>query len=950
MKRVGQPLVDQSISIPFEFDGQKMCAHQGDSLASALLANGVKLMGRSFKYHRPRGVMTDGIEEPNALMTIGEGAAQSPNIRATEQEVFAGLKARSQNRFPTLGFDLLSVNDLAAPFLGAGFYYKTFMWPKVFWEKVYEPAIRRAAGLGALSGLPDRANYARGFRFCDVLVVGSGMAGLHTALEAGKSGLDVILAEGDFALGGRLIRDQGKVEGMRYRDYRDHMVKQLSQMENVRIMTRTHITGAYDDGIFGALERVTDHLPEQGELPRQIFWRIAAKHCIVAAGATERPIAFANNDRPGIMLAGAVRAYANRFGVLAGQKIAIFSNTNEGAQTFTELSALGADVELIEGQVTNARGRKSLKYVQSDKGKIDCDVLAIAGGWNPNLHLTCHKGARPIWREDIAAFVPQDQAVEGMSAVGAAAGHFVDMDILQNADETMRKITGKRGKAKIDAAKQPYEVKPRWRVEGKGRAWVDFQNDVTVKDIALAHQENFKSVEHMKRYTTLGMATDQGKTSNVNALAIMAELTGQSISQTGTTTFRPPYTPVAIAALGAGGAGKGFAPIRKTPSHSINFEKGAPMIEAGLWYRPSYFPKKGEKHWRMSCDREVGYVRNAVGVCDVSTLGKIHLQGADAAQFLDLVYTGKMSTLGVGRVRYGLMLREDGMVLDDGTCARLEDNVYLITTTTAAAGEVMLHLEYVHQCLAPQLDVQMMSVTDHFAQFAVAGPKSRALLADIVESDIGKEALPFMGTIKTKIAGVEGRIYRISFSGELGYEIALPRRYGDGLFRELAKRAQDMGGGLYGMEALNVLRIEKGFITHSEIHGRVTAFDIGMMRMISPTKDCIGKVMASRTGLMGAEREQLVGLKPIGAVQKLLAGSLAFEVGDATTRTNKQGYLTSVCYSPTLGQMIGLGFVKNGRARIGEKIRMVDLVRDFDTLCEIVDPVMFDKEGERLNA
>ena len=969
MSRMGAGIVDQMCNISFSFDGKTYQAKQGDTLASALLRNGVQLVGRSFKYHRPRGVFSDGIEEPNALVTLGEGAHQTPNIRATEQEVFDGLIARSQNRFPSLNFDILSVNNILSPFIGAGFYYKTFMWPKRFWEWVYEPFIRRAAGLGALSGKEDRQDYLRGFLFCDVLVMGSGLAGLQSALIAGQAGADVILVEGDFELGGRLIRDQGAIDGMSYLEFRDDIIAKLRALENVLIMPRTYVTGAYDGGVYGALERLSDH-KDSPDSPRQCFWRIMAREAINAGGAVERPIAFQNNDLPGIMLAGAVRAYANRFGVLVGRRIAVFTNNSDGWKTAHDLSTAGAEVVAVidarqnleardefpvysECGVKKANGYRSIKSITLTNGDtIPCDLLAVSGGWNPNVHLHCHHGGRPIWDDEAQCFVPKAGMIKSLHPVGAANGVFSDAVILSEVKSvTMQVLKSLQFKSKPiklpKALDDPMSISSALQVEGQGCAWLDFQNDVTVKDVKQAYRENFRSVEHMKRYTTLGMATDQGKTANVNALGVMAELAGTHIPDMGTTTFRSPLTPIPIAAMGAGGAGKTFQPIRELPSHGFCKARKAPMIEVGLWMRPSYFPHSGEKNWRQSCDREVGYVRNAVGVTDVSTLGKIILRGEGAAEILDLVYTGKMSTLNIERVRYGLMLREDGMVMDDGTCARLDTHEYLITTTTAAAGEVMLHLEFAHQCLMPHLDLNMVSVTDHFAQFAVAGPRSRKLLESLVDVDISNESLPFMGLLNCEIGGVDGRIFRISFSGELGFEIAVPRRYGDALFRELVARAESMDGGVYGMEALNVLRIEKGFITHSEIHGRVTAYDLGMEKMISPSKDCIGKVMAARVGLVGVHRQQFVGLKPIGAVKKMLAGSIAIELDCEATRENIKGYLTSTCYSPTIGSMIGLGFIENGRARMGEKIRLVDLVRDFDTLCEICDPVFFDPEGER---
>ena len=494
----------------------------------------------------------------------------------------------------------------------------------------------------------------------------------------------------------------------------------------------------------------------------------------------------------------------------------------------------------------------------------------------------------------------------------------------------------------------PYNIEPLWHVEGKGRKWIDFQNDVHVKDVRLAAQENFRSVEHMKRYTTQGMAPDQGKSSNVVALAVLADATGRGIPETGTTTFRPPFVPVPIAAMGAGAHGKGFAPERFTTSHKASVAAAAPMIEAGLWYRPSYFPIAGETTWRQSCDREVNMVRNAVGIVDVSTLGKIDVQGPAAAQLLDFVYTNTFSTLKVGKVRYGLMLREDGHVLDDGTTACLADNHYVMTTTTAAAGLVMRHLEYVLQVVRPDLDAKVISVTEQWAQFGVAGPKSRDVINGIIDAPIDDASFPYMGCGGITIDGIAARLFRISFSGEQAYEIAVPARYGASLYKQLVDHAAKLDGGAYGMEALNVLRIEKGFITHAEIHGRVTAFDIGMDRMVSRKKDCIGQTMAAREGLMDENRAQLVGLKPVGAVQQMVAGAHLFDAGADAVRVNDQGYVTSVGFSPTLGHNIALGFLDRGRARHGEVIRMVDHLREIDATLEVCDPVFFDPTGGRL--
>ena len=975
MRVAGKGLIERGAAVEFTFDGVNYEGLQGDTVASALLANDVRLVGRSFKYHRPRGILTAGSEEPNALITVGSGAQTDPNVRATTQEIFDGLEVRSQNRWPSLGFDVMAVNDLAAPFLGAGFYYKTFMWPRAFWEKLYEPVIRRAAGLGVLSREHNTDHYERAYAHCDLLVIGSGPAGLMAALVAARAGADVILADEDARMGGRLLAETYSINGEPSHVWAADVLDELAGMENVRLMTRTSVVGAYDQGTYGALERVGHHLPRANDgLPRETFWRIVARQSVLAAGALERPIAFENNDRPGIMTAGAVRAYLNRWGVSPGKTVTVFGNNDDAHRTARDLIDAGvhvaalidsrhdapdfAGVNLIKGaQVCGSGGRQGLESItirsMSGEDRIQTDCLAMSGGWNPTVHLTCHTNGRPSWREDIQAFVPTPGAVPGMHVAGACNGAFSTADCLREGAVAARAALGELGRKVADvdlpdAEGAPYRLAALWAVPGKGRAWLDFQNDVTVKDVKQAAQENFRSVEHMKRYTTQGMATDQGKNSNVAALAILADVTGRGIPETGTTTFRPPYTPVSIAALGAGAQGKGFAPQRFTTSHKASIERGAPMVEAGLWYRPSYFPAPGETTWRQACDREVNMVRQSVGICDVSTLGKIDIQGPDAAEFLDFVYTNMFSSLKVGRVRYGLMLREDGHVMDDGTTARLGENHYVMTTTTAAAGEVMRHLEFVHQCLRPDLDVAFISVTEQWAQFAVAGPQSRALLDDLLDDPLTEDDWPFMACGPVGVMGVQGRLFRISFSGEHAYELAVPARYGDSLFRLLLARAEEKGGGPYGMEALNVLRIEKGFITHSEIHGRITAFDIGMGRMVSTKKDCIGKTMSERVGLSGLDREQLVGLRPIGPVKQVIAGAHLFAVDDAPVRENDQGYITSVAFSPTLGHMLALGFLKNGSQRVGEQVKMTDHLRGIEALCEVTNPVVFDPDGGRL--
>ncbi|MFT4276445.1 MAG: sarcosine oxidase subunit alpha family protein [Rhodopseudomonas sp.] len=979
-------LIDRSRPMSFAFDGTTYQGFAGDTLASALLANRVTLVGRSFKYHRPRGIFTAGAEEPNALVELREDARREPNTRATTVELFDGLKAHSQNRWPSLAFDVTSVNSLLSPLLAAGFYYKTFMWPASFWEKIYEPAIRRAAGLGRASGQADPDGYDKCHAFCDLLVIGGGAAGLMAALAAGRAGARVILCDDDFAIGGRLNGDVRDIAGRSGAQWAANVAAELQALPNVRMLRRTTVFGVYDGGTYGALERVSDHLavpaPHQ---PRQRYWKIVARRSVLAGGALERPIVFGGNDRPGVMLASAVRTYLNRFAVAPGRRCALFTCNDDAWTTAFDLVRAGVDVAAIidnrkeispqliarakEAQIpvmpgaevidTSGRLRLDGITVRDVAGRISrhtIDLLAVSGGWSANLGLTTHLGSRPEWSDALASFVP-GTLPPGMAAVGAAAGRFGLSDALRDGAAAGAAAAEAAGftPSSVDIPvtdAEPTGITPIWHVaSSRSKAFVDLQNDVTSDDVALAAREGFKSVELLKRYTTLGMATDQGKTSNVNGQAIMARLTGRSMAQVGTTMFRPPHVPVAIAAFAGHHRGQRFRPTRRTAGHHWAEQQGATFVEAGQWLRAQWFARAGETDWLQIVGREVRAARDNVGVCDVSTLGKIDVQGSDAGIFLDRIYANTFSTLPVGKVRYGLMLREDGIAFDDGTCARFADDHFMMSTTTANAGAVMQHLEHARQVLWPQLDVQLVSVTEQWAQYAVAGPRSRDLLERLLGGsiDLSDAALPYLGCAEFIWCGITARIYRVSFSGELAYEFAVPAQFGDAAIRALMQAGAAFGAVPYGTEALGVMRIEKGHVAGNELNGTTTAADLGLGRMMSRKKDFIGRVLAERPGLTAPDRPALVGIVPVDRSQRLRAGAHFLGLGAAPTMANDEGYVTSVAFSPMCGHWIGLGLLRHGPQRIGQRVRAYDPLRHGDTEVEIVAPVFFDPEGERLH-
>ncbi|MCL4108286.1 UNVERIFIED_CONTAM: hypothetical protein GTU68_065314 [Idotea baltica] len=970
--------INRNKTISFEFDGQIFQGYEGDTLASALLANGQILVGRSFKYHRPRGIFTAGSEEPNALVHLRTGAHKEPNARATVAELFNGLVATSQNHRGPLKYDLMAVNDLFSNFLSAGFYYKTFMWPKAFWEKLYEPMIRHAAGLGELSKLDDPDVYDKGFLHCDILIIGAGPSGLAAALAAGQAGSRVILADEDFQMGGRLNSESYEIGGIPAADWAKNTIASLDKMDNVRLMKRTTVIGAFDHGIYSAVERKTDHLIESAGKPRQVLWKIYSKHAILSAGATERPIAFPNNDRPGVMMAAAVRSYVNRWDVTPGQAVSIFTNNDDGWRTATDLAAKsikiaavidsrpiqalaqfpGAHVEMGT-QVVNTTGRHGLQTITLSNGKIiDTDCLAVSGGWNPNVHLSCHHRGIPQWNKEVLAFVPSGELPPEMYVVGAANGDLSLGSALRSGYEIALALSKNlKNKQKVGgcplAENESIANSALWfvKTETKDRSWVDFQNDVTTKDIVLAQQEGFNSVEHVKRYTTLGMATDQGKTSNIPAMAVMADNAGKTIPEIGTTIFRPPYTPVSMSTFAGRSCGKDFRPTRLTPSHHYAKKHGAVFVEVGAWMRSQWFPKTGETHWRESVDREVTQTRNSVGICDVSTLGKIDIQGKDAGEFLNRIYCNTFATLKVGMVRYGLMLREDGIAMDDGTTARLTETQYVMTTTTANAVRVFRHMEFCRQCLWPELDVHLISATEQFAQYSVAGPNARNLLEKVVDKkfSINNESFPFMACREISVCGgTPARLFRISFSGELAYEVAVPTRYGVSMMEALMEAGKEFDSVVYGTEALGVMRIEKGHAAGNELNGQTTAHNLGMGRMVSKKKDSIGNMLSERSEMVKADANRLVGFFPVDKSNTLNGGMHFVSKNNEANTQNDEGWMTSVAFSPSLGHSIGLGYLKNGHERMGEIVTAFNGLQNNTMEVEIVSAHFIDPKGERL--
>ncbi|MCC2611529.1 sarcosine oxidase subunit alpha [Neorhizobium petrolearium] len=965
----------------FTFDGRSYTAMEGDTVASALLAHGVHLVGRSFKYHRPRGILSAGAEEPNALIDVARDAARrQPNVRATVQEVFDGAKIASQNRWPSLRFDVSAFNDLLSPFFAAGFYYKTFMWPKEAWAKLYEPFIRRAAGLGVAPTEEDPDHYASRYAHCDVLVAGAGVAGLTAALSAASTGASVILVDEQPEVGGALHFDAAAtIDGQNGYDWAQGLAAKLKAMPNVTVLTRTTVFGYYNHGFLGLVERVSDHLARPGrDLPRERLWQVRAKRVILATGAIERHMVFANNDRPGIMLASAARTFLNHHGVAVGKNVGVYtahdsayeaafdlkragvaiaaiidSRSHPGDAVLAEARSLGIDV-LTGHSVINTSGRLRISSMTvarnggSNARKIPVDALIVSAGWTPSVHLFSQSRGKLRFDEQNQRFLPDIYAQDCVS-IGACNGTDDLSDLIDEA------IAVGGGSLTLSG-----ENRFEWTggmigaAEGAGpetvvKAFIDFQHDVTAKDIRLAVREGMHSIEHIKRFTTNGMASDQGKLSNMHGLAIASEMLGRPIPKVGLTTFRAPYTPVTYGTLVAHSRGPLFDPARRTPMHDLEAAEGAEFEDVGNWKRAWYYPKRGED-MLAAVNRECRTVREVAGVFNGSTLGKIEVVGPDAAAFLNLIYTNAWDTLKPGKCRYGIMTREDGFVYDDGVVGRLAEDRFHVTTTTGGAPRVLHHMEDYLQTEFPHLRVWLTSTTEQWAVIAVQGPKAREIIQPFVEGvDLSNEAFPHMSVAECSVMGVSARLFRVSFTGELGYEINVPADYGPAVWKAIWERAEDMGACLYGTETMHVLRAEKGYIiVGQDTDGTVTPDDAGLDWAVSKKKaDFVGIRGLKRPDLVREGRKQLVGLLTKDPAEVLEEGAQIVADPNQPKPMTMLGHVTSSYWSENCGRSIALALVAGGRARMGETLYVP--MKDRTIEVEVTDMVFFDKQGGRIH-
>ena len=989
--------IDRNKRLSFTFDGKSYEGVAGDTLASALLANGVHLVGRSYKYHRPRGILSAGAEEPNALVTVDRGNGRdAPNLRATQVELYDGLAAESQNRWPSLAYDFGAVNGLFSPLLAAGFYYKTFMGPRLLgsnwaWHNIYEPLIRRAAGLGKAPTQADPDRYANCFAHCDVLVIGAGPAGLAAALAASEAGARVILCDEQAEFGGSLLSEWSvDIDGAPAAAWLAEVVRTLAASPRVTLLPRTQAFGYFAQNFVALAERLTDHLAKPEPLaPRERLWQVRAKHVVLATGAIERPVVFPDNDRPGIMLADAARTYVNRYGARSGSRAVVVAACDGGYAAALDLRRAGVDVAMIVdprphggGALVSAakaagfsvesgagviatRGRQRVSAVQIGRVGTDgrvtggtwvsCDHVLMSGGWTPSVHLFSQSRGKLAWDEAVQAFLPASVAPgQSQRSVGACRGAFGIAAALDDGfaagSEAAGRVSHARGfKVANDATDFGGMLGVSIPGVHESKAFVDFQHDVTVRDLKLAAQEGFRSIEHVKRYTTTGMATDQGKTSNLNALAIVAEHLDKPIPTVGLTTFRQPYTPVTFGTIAGTSRGDLFDPVRRTPCDAWAQAAGAVFEDVGAWKRARYFPD-GSEDMHAAVARECQTVRSAVGMFDASTLGKIEVVGADAAEFLERLYINPFQKLAVGRCRYGVLLNEAGFIIDDGVIGRIAVDRFHVTTTTGGAARVLSMMEDYAQTEFPELNVWLTSTTEQWVVIAVQGPKAREVLAPLVEGvDLGASAFPHMSVKPGRICGVDARIFRVSFTGELGFEINVPADYGAAVWEAVWREVQKHDGCAYGTESMHVLRAEKGFIiVGQETDGTVTPDDVGLAWAIGKAKrDFVGLRSLSRSDIVRGGRKQLVGLLTTDPELVLEEGAQITAEAKPPVGTPALGHVTSAYWSAALGRSIALALVADGRARIGSRLNIP--MPSGDVAVDVVTPIFLDPKGERLN-
>ena len=986
--------INRNKIINFKFNGKNYTGYEGDTLASALLANGIHLVGRSFKYHRPRGFFAAGVDEPNAKLQVQLNGHSEPNVNATEIELVEGISATSQNCWPSVEFDVGAINNLLQKFFPAGFYYKTFMWPKSFWYKIYEPFIRKAAGLGIASTKKDTERYEHKFEYCDLLVTGSGPAGLASAYAAAKSGAKVILAEDKHRFGGSLLMDDVSIDNLSGKDWADKIISELREMPNVIVKNRSQVFGYYDHNMLVMFERTGDHLEKKSEFtPRQRLWYIRCKEVILSTGSIERPIVFGNNDTPGVMLSSGAKEYMKVYGVLVGRKPIIFTNNDSAYETAIEFKNNGVDPLILDTRkeqssdlindaknkgikikfnhaVIKADGYKKVKSaiigeLSEDKttykntSSVECDCICVSGFWTPSVHLASQSGNKLKFDKEIDAFVP-DKSKQEEITVGAANGNFTLHDTLNAGFNAGSKVSKKLNNKDVDI-QIPNVTEKKHKTHDKfwcaplpknikAKRFVDFQNDVSVTDIEIALREGYRSIEHVKRYTTLGMATDQGRTSNLNGLQLVSNIENKIVPEVGHTTFRPPFTPVTIGTIVGREVGKHFMPTRLTPMHNWHIKNNAVFVDAGAWKRPRYY-KIGNETMLEAATREAKNVRDKVGICDVTTLGKIDVKGPDAAEFLNRVYTNAWMKLPVGKARYGVMLREDGMVMDDGTTTRISEHHYHMTTTTAQAANVLSHLEYYLQIVWPELNVNVVSTTEQWAGAALAGPKSRDVLAKLFPNiNVSNESLPFMGYVEGDLFGVPARIFRISFSGELAYEINVQSDYGLYMWEKMMEIGKEFGIQPYGTEALSTLRIEMGHVAGPELDGRTIPYDVSLDGMVSKKKDFIGKRSLSKKAFNESNRQKIVGLVPIDRKTSIPEGSHLVVDKNAKLPNPKLGHVSSSCWSVENNNPFSLAILKDGSNMIGKKLFAVSPLKNKSIEVEVISSHYVDHEGKRVRS